>query len=292
MKPAPFVYKAPQTISAALSLLAQHGYDAKLLAGGQSLIPTMNFRLAQPAVLIDLNGLSELAYTRPGADGSVSIGAMTRQREVERDRRLDTATPLLAQAMPYIAHPQIRNRGTIGGSIVHADPAAELPTVAVALNARLKIASVRGERWVEASDFFQGVFAVDLEPDEMIVEVVFPPKPARTGYAFQEVARRKGDYALAGVAASVTLDRVGYCQDATLVYFAVGDRPMVASKAAGALKGRLITDEIIAYVSSIASREEIDPTNNVHASADFQRHLVRVLTGRAIRQAVELAASG
>lgn len=287
MKPAPFLYEAPQSVDEALQSLAQHGYEAKLLAGGQSLIPTMNFRLAQPAVLIDLNGLEELAYTRPGKDNSVSLGAMTRQRAVERDTRLAELTPLLAQALPYVAHSQIRNRGTIGGSIVHADPAAELPAVAVALGARLRLRSVRGERWVQADDFFQGVFAVDLEPDEMVMEVVFPPRPGQTGYAFQEIARRQGDYALAGVAASITLNDKGQCQEARLVYFSVGDRPVVATQAANSLQGYLITEEAIAYVAHQAASKEIDPTSNVHASADFQRHLVKVLTGRAIRQAVK-----
>jgi carbon-monoxide dehydrogenase medium subunit len=217
MKPAPFEYLAPDSLAAALEALAAHGGEAKLLAGGQSLIPAMNFRLAQPAVLIDLNRVSELDFVERQPDGSVRIGALTRQRRLERDPELARAAPLLAQALPHVAHPQIRNRGTFGGSLAHADPAAELPAVAVALGARLRLRSARGERWVPAEEFFLGLFTTALDPDEALVEAVLPAPPPRRGTAFLEIARRHGDYAQVGVAAWVTLAGDGRIAAARLV---------------------------------------------------------------------------
>jgi CO/xanthine dehydrogenase FAD-binding subunit len=169
MKPPPFEYFAPATTAEALALLTQYGYEAKPLAGGQSLIPTMNFRLAQPGILIDLNPVTELAYIRPGDDGGLRIGTMTRQRQVERDPLVAGRAPLIHETMPYIAHPQIRNRGTFGGSLAHADPAAELPAVTTALNARFRARSQRGERWLPANEFFVSLFATALESDELLV---------------------------------------------------------------------------------------------------------------------------
>lgn len=284
MKPAPFEYLAPDSLDAALEALGQSGGDAKLLAGGQSLIPVMNFRLAQPTMLVDLNRLRELDYVRE-EDGGLRIGAMTRQRTLERDPLIARLAPLLAETVPFIAHPQIRNRGTVGGSIAHADPAAELPAVAVALDARFRLRRPGGERWVDARDFFCGLFATVLEPDEMLVEVAFPPSPARTGWAFLEVARRHGDYAQVGVAARVTLDEAGKCREARLVYLSVGDGPVDARGAAGLLAGTDLGDEAIAAAADKASRDEMDPTGDIHASSDFKRHLARVVTGRALRRA-------
>ena len=288
MKPAPFEYLAPDSLDAALDLLARSGGDAKLLAGGQSLIPVMNFRLAQPSLLIDLNRLRDLDYIREadeGNTGGLRIGAMTRHRKLERDPLVPRLAPLLAEAVPFIAHPQIRNRGTIGGSLAHADPAAELPAVMVALDARFRLQSAAGERWVEARDFFGGLFTTALEPDEMLVEVALPPPLPRTGWAFLEVARRLGDYAQVGIAARVSLDDAGRCREARLVFLSVGDRPVVAREAAGMLAGSDLSDEAIAAAADKASREEMDPTGDIHASTDFKRHLARVLTGRALRRA-------
>ena len=288
MKPAPFEYLAPESLDAALDLLARSGGEAKLLAGGQSLIPVMNFRLAQPSLLVDLNRLRDLDYLREDA-GGLRIGAMTRQRKLERDPLVPRLAPLLSEAVPFIAHPQIRNRGTVGGSLAHADPAAELPAVAVALDARFRLQRTGGERWVEARDFFAGLFATVLEPDEMLVEVALPPPPPRTGWAFLEVARRHGDYAQVGIAARVTLDDSGRCREVRLVYLSVGDGPVEAREAARMLAGTDLSDEAIAAASEKASRDEMDPTGDIHASADFKRHLARVLTGRALRQAFERA---
>jgi carbon-monoxide dehydrogenase medium subunit len=284
MKPAPFEYLAPDSLDAALEALAGSGGDAKLLAGGQSLIPVMNFRLAQPAFLVDLNRIRELDYVREEA-GGLRIGAMTRQRILERDPLVARLSPLLAETMPFIAHPQIRNRGTVGGSLAHADPAAELPAVAVALDARFRLRRSAGERWVEARDFFNGLFSTVLEPDEMLVEVALPASPPRTGWAFLEVARRHGDYAQVGVAARVTLDDAGKCREARLVYLSVGDGPVEARGAARLLAGTDGGGEAIAAAADKASRDEMDPTGDIHASSDFKRHLARVVTGRALRRA-------
>jgi len=284
MKPASFEYLAPDSLDAALDILAHRGGEAKLLAGGQSLIPVMNFRLAQPSLLVDLNRLCDLDYLKEDG-GGLRIGAMTRQRRLERAPLVPRLAPLLREAVPFIAHPQIRNRGTVGGSLAHADPAAELPAVAVALDARFRLQSARGERWVEAREFFAGLFTTVLDPDEMLVEVALPPPPALTGWAFLEVARRHGDYAQVGIAARVTLDEGGRCREARLVYLSVGDGPVEAREAARMLAGTDLSDEATAAASDKASRDEMDPTGDIHASADFKRHLARVLTGRALRRA-------
>jgi CO/xanthine dehydrogenase FAD-binding subunit len=285
MKPASFEYLAPDSLNAAMEALARHGWDAKLLAGGQSLIPVMNFRLAQPAVLIDLNRVRELDHVRPEEGGGLRIGAMTRHRTLERDPRIAELAPLLHEAAPFIAHPQIRNRGTLGGSLAHADSRAELPAVAVALRARLRLQRTGGERWVEARDFFAGLFTTLLEPDEILTEVAVPAMPARSGWAFQEIARRHGDYAQVGLAAVVALDEAGSCREARLVYLSVGDRPIEAREAARLLEGSVPSDEAIAAAAEKASRDEMDPTGDIHASAEFKRHLARVLTGRVLRRA-------
>jgi carbon-monoxide dehydrogenase medium subunit len=286
MKPAPFEYQAPSSLDAALDLLSRRGGDAKVLAGGQSLIPVMNFRLAEPALLVDINKLAELDFIRRGDDGGLRIGALTRQRRLERDALVAEAAPLLHETMPFIAHPQIRNRGTFGGSLAHADPAAELPAIAVALRAQVRLRKAGGDRWVNASDFFGGLFTTSLEPDEILVEVAIPPLPARTGWSFLEIARRHGDYAQIGVAALVTLDDAGRCREARLVYLSAGDVPIEARAAAGLLAGQEITPAVLTAAAEKAA-QEIRPFSDLHATADFKRHLARVITGRALRKAVE-----
>jgi len=292
MKPAPFDYQAPASLEAALDVLARHGGEAKILAGGQSLIPVMNFRLAEPALLVDINKLAELDFIRRAEDGGLRIGALTRQRRLERDPLVAAVAPLLHEAVPFIAHPQIRNRGTFGGSLAHADPAAELPALAVALRARLRLQRAGSDRWVEAGDFFAGLFATALEPDEILAEVAIPPLPPRTGWAFLEIARRHGDYAQVGIAALVTLDEAGRCREARLVYLSVGDRPVEARQAARLLAGEEISPPAIAAAAEKASRDEMSPFGDVHATAEFKRHLARVLTGRALRRAAERARDG
>ena len=289
MKPAPFAYHRPATLDEALALLAEHGGEAKPLAGGQSLIPAMNFRLARPAVLVDLNRVAELGYVRAGRDG-LQIGAMTRQRAVERSDAVRSAAPLLAEAMPFIAHPQIRNRGTVGGSLAHADPAAELPAVMLALEARFRARGPQGERWIPAGEFFTGILETALGPDELLLEVVVPKSPARTGYAFAELARRRGDYALVGVAARVTLDRRGRCQAARITLFSVGDGPVLAAAAAAMLDGQEPGPEAMRAAADAAAQRDIDPPSDIHASAAYRRRLAAVLTRRALARAVERAA--
>jgi carbon-monoxide dehydrogenase medium subunit len=292
MKPAPFRYYAPRTIDQALAPLAEHGWDAKALAGGQSLIPMMNFRLAQPSVLVDLNSVSELSYIQPARDGGVRVGAMTRQREVEHSPLIAQTAPMIHAAMPRIAYPQIRNRGTFGGSIAHADPSAELPAASVALDGRFLLRSKRGERWVAARDFFIGLFTTALEPDELLIETVLPPMPPDSGWSFQEVARRHHDFALVGVAAVVTLNGGGSCHHARLVYFSVGDGPVEAGQAVAVLAGQEPTPEAISEAAEVASRADVDPQSDINASAEYRRHLVNVLGRRALAEAFERAQGG
>src|SRR5207245_3023686 len=281
MKPAPFDYFAPGTVDEALALLAEHGHEAKPLAGGQSLIPAMNFRLARPQVLVDLNLVAALSYIRANGSG-LAIGAMTRQRAVERSDLVARAAPLLAEAMPSIAHPQIRNRGTVGGSLAHADPAAELPSVALATGATMVVRSERGDRTIPAAEFFQGPFMTALGPEELLVEVRFPVRDgSRT--AFLELARRSGDFALAGVAAVVTLDGSERVAEVGLAGLGVGATPIRLAGAEAALVGRTLSEEAIAAASAAASAE-VRPMADVHADEEYRRHLVGVLLGRALRQ--------
>ena len=285
MKPAPFEYHAPDSIEQALELLDEHGDEAKILAGGQSLVPAMNFRIVQPSVLVDINRVPEMGYIRE--DGAeLRIGAMTRERRLEFDPLIEKWSPLLAEALPFIAHPQIRNRGTIGGSLVNADPAAELPVLMLALNARLKARNTSNERWIEAQDFFVGMFTTALAPDEILVEIELPRMPAHTGWSFMEVSPRAGDYALLGVATLVTLNEDRNCTGAKLVYLNAGDGPVDAKESATSLKGEILSDNLIESTAAFASEKEITPFGNVHASPEFQGHLANVLTKRALKQAV------
>jgi len=281
MKPAPFDYVAPRSLDEALAALADGGSDAKLLAGGQSLIPLLNFRLARPSLLIDLNRVAELAYVSP-RDKGVAIGAMTRQVTLERDAQLRQAQPLLLEALGWVGHPAIRSRGTLGGSLAHADPAAELPAVAVCLDAQLSVAGPRGHRTVSAEDFFLGYLTTVLEPDEILVETWLPPVRASTGQAWLEFARRHGDFALAGVAVSVTLahDTVS---DARIVLTGVGGKPARAREAETLLVGGRVPDR--ASAAADAARSAIDPDADIHATKEYRTHLAGILTERAIHLA-------
>ncbi len=288
MKPAPFAYISPDSLEEALDRLAQAGSEAKVIAGGQSLIPAMNFRILQPSLLIDLNRLPDLEHIRPRNGDGLQIGAMTRQRRLERDPQVRSLAPLLYEATPFVAHPQIRNRGTLGGSLAHADPAAELPAVILALEGRIRARRVGGDRWIEAADFFLGMFATALGPDEIVTEIVLPAPPDRTGWAFTEMARRRGDYALAGVAVGLTLDGRGICTRARMVFLNAGDSPRAATKATSLLVGQSVTPEAFSAAADQAAAE-IDPPGNLHASPEFQRHLARVLARRALDRAHERA---
>lgn len=291
MKPAPFEYFAPNSLEDALQLLNQHGYDAKVLAGGQSLIPTMNFRLAQPTVLVDLNNIRELCYIKLGKSDATNIGAMTRQRQVENHELIKSNAPLIYEAMPFIAHPQIRNRGTIGGSIAHADPASELPAIALVLQAKLKLVGLSGERWLDANDFFTGLFSTALQPEEILTEISIPAIPENTGYAFQEISRRHGDYAMVGIAASITLDKQQKCKDAQIALFSVGDAPIKANQAEQLLVGESVSEKLLEEAADVISSSDIDPPSDIHASAKYRRHLAKVLSKRVLESAFRRANS-
>jgi aerobic carbon-monoxide dehydrogenase medium subunit len=289
MKPAPFEYLAPDSLDEALTLVNEYGSDAKVLAGGQSLVPAMNFRVARPKVLIDLNRIAELDYVRREDGAGLRVGAMTRQRSLEVEPTVAEVAPLVSESMPYVAHPQIRNRGTLGGSLAHADPAAELPVVALALGASFKARSAHGQRWIPADLFFKGMFTTDLAPEEILIEVELPAMPPGAGWSFLEVARRQGDYAMLGVAALLSLDERGACRSARLVYLNAGDGPVEATETARSLEGEVLSEAAIENASALVDRE-IEPWGNVHASQAYQHHLGRVLTRRALKQAWERAA--
>ncbi len=291
MKPASFKYVAAASLEHALALKAEHGDEAKFLAGGQSLMPTMNFRLAQPAILIDINRIEGLGTIRPDDRDGAVIGALTRYRTLERDPGFARAYPLIAEALPHIAHPQIRNRGTIGGNLSHADPASELPAIMLALGARFHIQAENRERWIEASDFFVGALTTDLQPDEMLVEVELASAQPRTGCCFMEVARRRGDFAIAGVAAMMTLNARGKCTHVRLAFCGVGETPIDASSAAEALVGHAPTDAAIRDVAA-SVQSLIEPGGSVHATADYQRHVAGILAERALQTTLERARDG
>lgn len=286
MKPAPFGYLAPRRRADALAALHQHGSEAKALAGGQSLVPLLAMRLARPAVLVDLNRIRDLAFVRFTRDG-LAVGAMTRQRAVETDPRVGGRIPLLREAIRWIGHPQIRARGTIGGSLVHADPAAELPAVAAALDARFVLASVRGERVLDCEQFFTGYLTTALAPDELLAAVRFQVPPRGAGWAFCEVARRHGDFALVGVAVLLGLDGDRRCRGARLVFTGVGPGPVRLTEAEQALEGRRV-DAAVSEVARIVG-DHLDPPTDIHATAEYRRQVAAVLARRGVLAAAERA---
>jgi carbon-monoxide dehydrogenase medium subunit len=266
-----FEYFDPATREEALDLLACYGEDAKVLAGGQSLVPLLNFRLAHPGVLVDINRVADLAQT-----SQTHLGALVRQRALEH-----STCPLLRQAMPFIGHAQIRNRGTLGGSLAHADPAAELPAVMLALEAELTLQRTSGQRTVKAEDFFLGQLTTAIEPDELLVEVALPAWPERTGSSLHEVAIRRGDFALGGVATMLSLDAQGRVSRARIVPFGVGDRPVRQREAEASLAGGQPSADAFAEAGRIVS-EHVEPWDDIHASAAYRRRLAGLLTERAL----------
>jgi CO/xanthine dehydrogenase FAD-binding subunit len=290
MKPPPFEYFAAESLEEALEVLAVHGDEAKALAGGQSLIPLLNFRLARPTVIVDLNRIHEIGRLTPLPGGGIGVGAMARQRDAERSPLISGRAPLVTEAMPYIAHPQIRNRGTIGGSIAHADPAAELPAVALALDAKFCLQSrERKDRWVDAADFFVGPLTTVLTPDELLTEVELPPLPPGAGWSFVEIARRHGDYALLGVAAVVALNSAGECSHIRLTFVNAGGTPMRGRSAEALLLGQRPDEEAFRAAGESAATTDIDPVGDAHATPAYRRQLTRVLTVRALEQAFQVA---
>jgi len=288
MKPAPFDYYAPTSVAEALDKLTELGYSGKVLAGGQSLIPAMNFRMARPSALVDLNKVKELSYIKPTADGGLAIGTMTRDSVVEESQLVKERFPILITTIKHIAHRQIRNRGTFGGAIAHADPAAQLPAAVLLLGANLKIMSKSGERWVKATDFFIGPFMTVLEPEEMLAEVVLPPMAPRTGASYQQVSRQKGGYAQAAVISSVTLDG-DKVKEARLALFSVGETALLAKKPNEFLAGHLPTSEAIEEVAAYVAKHECDPGTDIHGTEEYRRNLVHVLVRRALTEAVQQA---
>jgi carbon-monoxide dehydrogenase medium subunit len=286
MKPAPLDYVAPETLSEAASQLRENA-EAKILAGGQSLIPLLNFRLAQPALLVDLRRVTDLDRIS-NADGRVRIGAMVRQRRAEQSDVLAGRCPLVAAALRHVAHPQIRSRGTVGGSIAHADPSAELPAVLVALDGRVRVVGAAGERWIDAADLYHSFFTTSLAADEILVEVELPAAPPRTGASCVEITRRAGDYAICGAVAQVSLTDDGVIAEARLAFLGVGSRPHRARAIEEALASAPAEPGAIADAVQAAD-EGLEPLEDIQASVDYKRHLARVVARRALEQALERA---
>ena len=282
MKPAPFAYECPSDVAEAVALLAAHGGDARPLAGGQSLVPLLNFRLARPAVLVDLNRIEALARITV-EDGALRLGAMARQASVETDARVARGWPLLTEAIGHIAHPQIRNRGTVGGSLAHNDPAAELPAVMLALDAEMSAQGPQGQRTIAARDFFAGTMETALGADELLTEIAVPALPEGTGWGFQEAARRQGDFAL--VAVAVLLRPTGSGQiDARVVVTGTGGGPVRMRSAEAVLTERGTDGEAGEGVGNAAA-EACDAADDPHAPAWYRQKLVSALTRRACRDA-------
>jgi carbon-monoxide dehydrogenase medium subunit len=285
MKPAPFEYHAPETIDEAVTLLDRLGDDAKVIAGGQSLVPLMALRLARFDHLVDLNPVSDLRYVR-AADAVLSVGAMTVQATLERSPVVAEGAPLVARAARHIGHFQIRNRGTIGGSCAHADPAAELPAVAVTLGAELELISPRGIRRVAARDFFESTFITALAPDEIVAAVHFAVWPGRTGFAIREFARRHGDFALAGALCGVAVDAGGRVSRAAIGLLALDSTPRRAAAAEQALVG---ADEIDVDEVAALALADADPPSDVHADGAYRRRVGTKLVAEAVTAAIEEA---
>jgi carbon-monoxide dehydrogenase medium subunit len=282
-------YEAPTTVAEAVDLLAEHGDEASVLAGGQSLIPLMALRLARPAVLIDINGVDELAGVS-ATDGQVAIGAMTREYVAEESVTVADAVPLLAAALPLIGHEAIRSRGTIGGSLAHADPAAELPAVARALNAEFVVRGPSGERVIPAAQWFEGYLTTSRRPDELLVEVRFPTARKDTGVSFTEVARRHGDFAIVGLAASLVLSG-GVISDARLAFAGVSEVPVRATAAEELLAGERPSAELFDEAARRAT-EDLDPPADLHGSSDYRKTVAAAVVRRGLRAAADNAARG
>ncbi len=284
MKLPPFAYACPTSLADAVALLAAHDGEAKLLAGGQSLVPMLAFRVAAPSLLVDLRKLEELR--RIGiSDKGVTLGAMVRWCDIRDDARLRKAHPLLVAAIEHVAHYQIRNRGTVGGSMAHADPAAEMPGIAVTCEAEIAVIGKAGGRIFAAADFCQGPLMTALEPDEIISEIRLPPWPAGRRFGFAEFARRRGDFALAGAALFYDPDDGGKARNAHVGVIGVADRPLRLAAVEAVLNGRVINDETIAAAAA-AARAAVDPADDIHAGGAYRRALVGTMVERALTSAV------
>ncbi len=288
MKPAPFEYHAPATLDDAVRLLSEAGDDGKLLAGGQSLVPLMNMRVLRPSALIDLNRIEELRAVKTFDENGLSLGAMVRQHTLERDPLVRERVPLLSEAAAHIGHMQIRTRGTLGGSLVHADPAAELPAAVAALGARLVVRGSSGTRIVSSDEFFVGPLATALGPGEMLVELLIAPLPPGTGWAFVELARRHGDFAIVGAAALAHLDGAGRVDFARLALCGTGGTPHAADWLSDVLHGERPRPELMQEVGRRLT-DSVEPDGDIHASAAYRRKVAGVIGARALALALDRA---
>jgi carbon-monoxide dehydrogenase medium subunit len=288
VKPPPFDYAAPDTVDEAVSLLKEHGDEAKVLAGGQSLVPLMALRLARPSVVVDLGRVAELRYVRH-SDDIVRIGAMTTHRDIELDGFLQDRSPMIREAMSVLGHVAIRNRGTVGGSCAHSDPAAEWPALALVLDAEFEASGPGGQRTIAAADFFQSYFTTALEPEEVLTEIRLPLPERGTGSAFEEFSRRHGDFGIVGSAAVVHRSG-GVISDARVALVGVGGTP-VRSEAAAMMIGSDGGDDVLDAIG-VALQDEIDPTGDIHGSSEFRRHCAALIMKRAMRLAVDRAEDG
>lgn len=283
MKPAPFNLLRPKSVDEALALLQAHGDEAKVLAGGQSLVPLMNFRLAQPHNLIDLNGVEGLDQIKFD-DQTLTVGAMVRQRDIERTPAIAERLPILREAIEQVAHPAIRNRGTVGGSLVHADPSAELPLLAVALDATFHLRSARASRTIAACDFYHSYLLTDIAPDELLVAIDFRLPPADCGWCCTEIARRHGDFAIVAVAVLLGYGRDRRIDFARIAFGGVGPAPLRMIAAEQALLGELPGAELFRWAGEVAA-QAVEPPADIHASSSYRRHLTGVLVRRALTTA-------
>jgi carbon-monoxide dehydrogenase medium subunit len=279
MKMPPFEYACPTTITEAVNLLASHD-DAKALAGGQSLVPMLAFRLASPSLLVDLRKLTKLRTIKI-TDKGVTLGAMTRWRDIEDDKRLETAHPLLKAAVAHVAHYQIRNRGTVGGSVAHADPAAEMPGIVRTCDAEIAVIGKNGARTIKAEDFFQGPLMTALSADEIIAEIRLPAWPAGRRWGFQEFARRRGDFALAAAAVFYDHDATGKAMNAHVGVIGVADRPLRLPSVEAVLNGSIIDEATIAKADA-ATSAAVDPNDDIHASGAYRKSLAGTMVERAL----------
>lgn len=292
MKPVNFDYYAPATMDEALDTLAELGYDGKVLAGGQSLIAAMNFRMARPHALVDLNNISELSYIKTTPENGLAIGTMTRVFTVENSPEVIRRFPLLPEVAKFIAHPPIRRRGTFGGAIAHADPAGQLPSIAVVMNMKALIKGKGRERWVDAPDLIVGPFMTLIEPDEMLTEVVISPLPPRTGSKYVQVSRQSGGYAQSAVASIVTLDERDRCKAVRMVMMSVGEMPILSSAAGRILIGNEFSLDAVKTLAEEVAKSEIDPATDLHATEEYRRSITRALVVQSLTAAFDRAKRG
>ncbi len=287
MKAPRFEYVRPDRLEAAIEFLAEHGEQAKVIAGGQSLVPMLAFRLAAPRFLVDIGRIPDLKRLTIDARG-IRLGALTRWRDIERNEELQRTHPLLVEAIRHVAHYQVRNRGTVGGSLAHADPAAEMPGIAVTCEADIVVAGQHGHRTIPAGKFFTGAMTTTLQSDELIVEVRLPPWRAGRRWAFTEFARRRGDFALAGIALFYDVGKEGQARDVRAGAIGVADRPVRLPAVEAAISDRVVMEAVI-HAAGAAASESVDPPDDIHAPGDYRRALLRVLTERALASASGLA---